>query len=139
MASVNAELWLDDVRAAMEWYESNLEFKWLSPPQREDVRHGEMQFQDSNALVFTTTQPGPGAVPEVLEQLAQGHPRGTGFLLLIEVDDLDIDSYYQRVTGRGVKVIEPLGDRFGGRVRMFRMEDPYGYILTFIKRLQPRG
>jgi len=139
MASVNAELWVDDVGAAMDWYEKVLGFKWLSPEDRGRVFHGEMQFENSNSLVFTSTGPGPGAVEAVLEKLAQGHPRGTGFLLLIDLEDLNIDGYYEQVTGRGVKVIEPLEDRFGGRARMFRIEDPYGYILTFVKRLQPGG
>ncbi len=134
MAAINAELWVENVGEAMAWYESVLGFTWVRPESRENVSHGEMRIENSNSLVFNDTLPGPGAVDVVLEQLTHGYPRGTGLVLLIELNETDIDGYYDQVTARSVKIVEPLADRFGGRARMFRIEDPYGFILTFIKR-----
>lgn len=138
MALISPEFWVDDVAKAMDYYERVLGFKRLRGAPGPDgvVTHGDMQLGDSNPLVFTTTERGrPGSVDAVLDKLALGGPRGTGFLLLIDVGEMDIDSYYKDLVGKGVKIIEPLEDKPYG-ARMFRIEDRDGYILSFSKRIR---
>lgn len=138
MGQISPEFWVDDVGKAMDYYERVLGFTRLQVVEREGrISHGLMQIAGSNPLHFTSTARGPGAVEAALEKLAAGGPKGAGVMLLIDLDDRDIDAYYEDLKNKGVKIIEPIQDQFFG-ARTFRIEDPDGFILTFEKRLPRR-
>jgi uncharacterized glyoxalase superfamily protein PhnB len=53
-------------------------------------------------------------------------------MLLIDVGEADMHSYYEDVKSKGGKFVEPLEQKPWG-TWMFRVEDPYGHIVTFEK------
>lgn len=117
----------------MDYYEKVLGFTTLSANVREGkVGHAEMQFGDSTPLVFTSTSPGPGIVKAMLDKMATGALRGVGIMLLVDVGDADMNSYYEDIKSKGAKFVEPLEQKPWG-TWMFRVEDPYGHIITFEK------
>ncbi len=137
MAAINAELWVTDVGAALDYYENVLGFKRVRANAGEDgrVRHCEVQFGTSNSLVITSATPGPNAVAEVLEPLDQGSIRGAGVMILIVLSEgEDLDGYYEEVARKDIKLIQPIYTRPSG-LRLFQIQDPNGYVLSFEKRV----
>ncbi|MDJ0755820.1 MAG: glyoxalase superfamily protein [Ardenticatenaceae bacterium] len=50
----------------------------------------------------------------------------------IYIDEIDLDAYYDDLTGKGLEVIEPIKDQFWGD-RSFTVRDKFGYFLVFTK------
>lgn len=136
MAEIRPEFWVDDPGEVANYYHDVLGFnkRFEVPGEGGKVVHAEIDFQGSQAIMLAIAQPGRGSVDAVLEKLKQGGPRGAGVLLYIDVGSMDIDSYYEEVVSKGAKVIEPLQDQFFGD-RTFRMEDPFGFVLTFARKI----
>ena len=65
---------------------------------------------------------------------AHADGRGGGIWLWVRADDQDIDAIYVQIQERGLKIVEPVGDRFWGD-RSFAFEDRLGYTLAFNKAL----
>ncbi|HEY8424483.1 MAG TPA: VOC family protein [Limnochordales bacterium] len=63
---------------------------------------------------------------------------GEGVELYFDVGEMDIDGYYARVAGRGARIVEPPTDKPWGD-RVFRVEDPDGYVLAFARTLTSSG
>ena len=139
MAGIQVALWVDDPQEVIDYYHDVLGFNVVRTRTGEDGRatHGTLNFDGSNWLLIPRAVESPGSVARVLEKLREGGPRGAGFLLYVDVGDRDIDAFYDSVVAKGAKIVEPLQDQFFGE-RTFRMEDPFGYVLTFSRKLAER-
>jgi len=136
MAQIMPEIWVDDVGDALRYYEEVLGFnRRLSiPGEGGKVVHAEVDFNGSNPIMIAWAVKSPGAVDAVLEKLRKGGNRGSGILLYVNIGDADIDAYHEKVVAKGAKVVEPLRDQFYGD-RTFRIEDPFGFVLTFARHI----
>ncbi|HEX2622843.1 MAG TPA: VOC family protein [Phototrophicaceae bacterium] len=66
----------------------------------------------------------------------QTYDKGKGVVFVISVpDDVNLDTYYEEIQGRGVAIVEPIQDQYWGD-RTFTVHDLDGYILMFAKTLQ---
>ncbi len=134
MASISPLLAVEDIAKSMDYYESVLGFKkgLAMPGEGGQLMHGEVRIADNLMLMFSPAQGGQGPVAQ---KLAQGGPKGSGVILYIDLGDQDIDRYYGDVKKAGAKVIQEIDDQFWGD-RIFTIEDPDGYILTFSKHVR---
>jgi PhnB protein len=141
MAEIRPEYWVDDPGEVMRYYTDVLGFnkRYDVPGEGGKIVHAEIDFQGSNAIMIAIAEPGRGSVDAVIDKLKKAGPqaRGAGVLLYIDVGDFDIDKYYDDVVSKGARIIEPLQDQFFGD-RTFRMEDPFGYALTFARKIAER-
>ncbi|HZP27012.1 MAG TPA: VOC family protein [Dehalococcoidia bacterium] len=141
MPEIRPEYWVDDPGEVVRYYQDVLGFnkRYDVPGEGGKIVHAEIDFQGSNAIMIAIAQPGRGSVDAVIDKLNRVGPaaRGAGVLLYIDIGDMDIDKYYADVVAKGAKIIEPLQDQFFGD-RTFRMEDPFGYVLTFARRMAER-
>ena len=65
---------------------------------------------------------------------ADASKQGGGIWLWIRADGRDIDAMYDEIKGRGLTIVEEIGDRFWGD-RSFAFKDRFGYTLAFNKAL----
>ena len=133
MASISPLLSVDDIAKSMDYYESVLGFqKGLTLPGDDGkLTHGEAHIGELMLMFRLAQEPGNIAAAK----LAQGVPKGLGVILYIDLGDQDIDRYYGDVKKAGAKVIQEIDDQFWGD-RIFTIEDPDGYILTFSKHVR---
>ncbi len=119
-------LTVDDVRAAVEYYEDKLGFA------REFVH-------PADAPVFATVSfAGDRLMFEAAAGFAAKYgmeaavwPWGRGVDFNVAMDG-DIDAYYGKVTAAGAEVARPIFTT-GYGMRQFTVRDLSGYLLTFIK------
>lgn len=104
------------------------------------VDHGEVELYGQK-LEFTPDDgpPGSEAIPYRQRGLSSDGPRGAGMSIYVRLDDSDdLGALHERVTAAGATVlIEPHDQPFGAR--LFAVEDPDGYIVTFTKRAARRA
>ena len=138
MPLVSPEFAVEDIGKAMDYYERVLGFQKGAavPGEGGKLIHGDVRIGDSIHLMLSPAQGVSGAAnAAVARKLTQGGAKGAGVLLYIDLGDVDIDRYYEDVTGKGAKVIVPIQDQFWGD-RNFTIEDLEGYILTFSQHVR---
>ncbi len=133
MAIISPLLSVDDIAKSMDYYESVLGFqKGLTLPGDDGkLTHGEAHIGELMLMFRLAQEPGNVAAA----RLAQGAPKGLGVILYLNLGDQDIDRYYEDVKTAGGKIIQEIEDQFWGD-RIFTLEDPDGYILTFAKHVR---
>ena len=133
MASISPLLSVDDIAKSMDYYDRVLGFqKGLTLPGDDGkLMHGEAHLGELMLMFRLAQEPGNIAAAK----LAQGAPKGLGVVLYIDIGDQDIDRYYKDVRKAGAKVIQEIDDQFWGD-RIFNIEDPDGYIITFSKHVR---
>lgn len=137
-ATFAAEFAVDDIAAAMDYYERVLGFDKGHSLPGEDGRlaHGDISFGSQVRIVFSPSQGGAGpANREIIRKLKEGSAKGAGVLLYIDLGERDVDDYYERVISRGARVVLPLADQPWGH-RNFTIRDLDGYVLTFAQAIQ---
>jgi len=117
---------VDDVLAAVEYYEVKLEFA------------REFVFPAEKPVFATVGREGARLMLEAATGYAAkygmeaaGWPRGRGVDLNIALTG-DIDGFYGRVSAAGAEVVRPIFTTDYG-MRQFTVRDPDGYLVTFIK------
>ncbi len=60
---------------------------------------------------------------------------GTGVTLYVDLGDGDVESYYQYLARRGVRIVKPLTDEYWG-ARAFTIADLNGYHITFAEQVE---
>ena len=60
---------------------------------------------------------------------------GGGVNIMLYPDDFDIDAYYQQVKSKGVTIGYEINTEYWGD-RIFALNDPDGYYLTFAKTIK---
>jgi uncharacterized glyoxalase superfamily protein PhnB len=88
----------------------------------------QLQSTDNAAIQIAFVEVNHPSVPGAYQQT----PAGT--VITLEVDDAD--SYYQRATNLGLKVVIPLRDEDFGQ-RHFMVEDPNGLLVDVVKLIEP--
>jgi PhnB protein len=84
--------------------------------------YADLDFEGSTLMLDTLGD------PEVTT------PLGAGVVLYVELAG-DIDATFERLKRTGVEIVEPLCEQYwGGRV--FTINDPAGYALSFYQRKQ---
>jgi len=128
VAAVVPLLAVDDVRAAVEFYETRLGF----------VR--EFVYPAEAPAFATVGRDGARLMLEAATGFAAKFgmeaavwPRGRGVDLNVTLDG-DLDGYYGRVTAAGAEVARPIFTTEYG-MRQFTVRDLDGYLLTFIKKV----
>ena len=136
-ATVTVEFAVDDIIASMDFYENVLGFDKGEAQRFEDGRvfHGQVWLEDVHVSFSPSSGGGGPGNDEITRTIKSGSKKGTGVLLYIDLGQRDVDDYYERVTGRGARVIVTLGDRPWGH-RNFTMRDLDGYVLTFAQTLE---
>jgi uncharacterized glyoxalase superfamily protein PhnB len=115
-----------DVGKARRYYLEGLGFEEWFTLTGDDGRITFCGVRLGNAHLMLGTQ--EGLAPEVLRH------RGADVSFYIDVGDLNVDEYYERVRA-GVEVIEAIADKPWGD-RVFTIRDPNGYRLSFAKTVE---
>jgi uncharacterized glyoxalase superfamily protein PhnB len=128
VAAVVPLLAVDDVGAAVEFYEQKLLFA------------REFVYPAAEPVFATVGREGARLMFEAVTGFAAKFgmaaavwPRGRGVDLNVTLDG-DIDAYYGRVTAAGAEVARPIFTTEYG-MRQFTVRDLDGYLLTFIKKV----
>ncbi|MDT8902703.1 VOC family protein [Anaeroselena agilis] len=118
---------VDDVRAAVEYYEQRLLFaREFVYPSTEPV-FATIGYEGARLMLEAAT----GFAAKYGMEAAVW-PRGRGVDLNVRLDG-DIDAYYERVTAAGAAVARPVFTTEYG-MRQFTVRDLDGYLLTFIRQ-----
>ena len=116
-----------DVAASLDFYTNTLGFTELlrQPDESGELINGLVTFAGGQ-LMFNLN-------PDPVSQ------RGGGVYFWFRLpDDQDIDALYEKLTGRGVTVIDEIADQFWGD-RSFSIVDHAGFYLAFNKAIaEPR-
>ncbi len=113
---------VNDVAQTLEFYRDMLGFNELFRQSGDNgvVVNGQVQLEGCN-LMFNLNP-------------SDGDKEGGGVYFWVRIEGMDIDSYYEDLTGKNVQVVEKIKDQFWGD-RSFTVRDCNGYILAFNKSI----
>ena len=116
-----------DVEQSSQYYQDVLGFE-------QDFRHGG----DDGKVMYASLKWGEAQVMlSSLEDVAEAaRPfTGAGVDILFNLEDRDIDAYYDQFKQKGAKILAEIEEKFWGH-REFMIEDPDGYRLVFTKHVK---
>ena len=130
MASTSAFLNVQNIDASLAFYKA-LGFKVTYRGKTDDGKLGWCDLDMDGAGL------GLGSIPSNMEDEYQAWvstPLGAGVVVYVTVDD--VDRVYAKAQKVNAKIEIPLQDRSYGRV--FTLNDPDGYTVSFITEEKPR-
>lgn len=131
MTGVTPAIRVRDMAEALRFYTNTLGFQLTRGGA--DQEHCSLARGDASLMLETPSSfYGEGYNRAIRERLA------TPSSLALYIEAPDIEPLYERVTGAGFAVIDPLGPREWGQ-REFTIEDPQGNWLTFWQALEQPG
>lgn len=125
-AALAVELFVEDVRAAVRWYEEALGFKLM---RMEELAEGHAVFAIGTLFEATIMFMYDAFYAGTRSDLDY---RGSGIDVRIMAPD--VDEVYERVRKSGAEIVHDIGDREYG-LRDFIMRDPFGFRLRFAQAL----
>jgi uncharacterized glyoxalase superfamily protein PhnB len=114
-----------NMKETTEFYKDTLGFKLgMAFPDADNPEYADLS-KDGMVLMF---------IPAKDHGIGSGEKLGIGVYLYMEIDG-DIDEYYAKLKGKGVKIVTDIQNQPYG-VRDFSIEDINGYKLAFNRRLE---
>ncbi len=129
MATIVPLLAVDDVQAAVEYYEGKLGFAREFVHPADAPVFATVRFEGARLML----EAAPGFAAKYGLEAAAG-PRGRGMDVNVAMDGA-IDELYAKVTAAGAEVVRPIFTTAYG-MRQFTVRDPHGYLLTFIRHME---
>lgn len=109
----------DRVRETAEFYQEHFKFA----PMFESDWYFHLQSSEDSKVNLAVLEADHGTIPEI------GRSKVSGLILNFEVED--VDRIYERLSGGGVEIVQPLRDEEFGQ-RHFIARDPNGVLIDVI-------